>query len=60
MADTSATKYIYRTCPKCRDYLRIGIHGFHEPDSKVPIHARCPKCGFNLNVTIVPRKKSKK
>ncbi len=47
------TKYLYRTCPKCKDYL--GVIDRDPPESKreVPIDAHCVVCGFKLGWKVV-------
>jgi len=34
-------KYLYRTCPKCKDYMGVVVPEPAEPVSEVPIDARC-------------------
>ena len=41
-------KYLYRSCPKCKDYLGVVVPEPPEPVKEVPIDARCLKCGFKL------------
>ncbi len=42
------TKYLYRTCPKCKDYLGIVVRDPPEPKREIPIDAYCCRCGFKL------------
>ncbi len=35
------TKYLYRTCPKCKDYLGVVVPDPPEPKREIPIDARC-------------------
>jgi len=42
-------KYLYRTCPKCKNYLRVVVPEPPEPVTEVPIDARCLRCGFKLD-----------
>ena len=42
------TKYLYRTCPKCKDYLGVVVRDPPEPMREVPIDAHCVVCGFKL------------
>ncbi len=39
-------KYLYRTCPKCKDYLGVVVPEPPEPVTEVPIDAHCLRCGF--------------
>ena len=41
-------KYLYRSCPKCKDYLGVVVPEPPEPVRDVPIDARCLRCGFKL------------
>ncbi len=45
--------YLYRTCPKCGDYLGVVVRDPPESKREVPIDARCLRCGFNLLWRIV-------
>ncbi|MCH7915980.1 MAG: hypothetical protein IH856_23575 [Deltaproteobacteria bacterium] len=47
------TKYLYRTCPKCKDYLVVVVRDPPEPMREVPIDAYCIVCGFKLGWKIV-------
>ncbi len=46
-------KYLYRTCPKCKDYMGVVVPD--PPDSKreAPIDAHCVVCGFKLGWRLV-------
>ena len=46
-------KYLYRTCPKCKDYL--GVVVTDPPDSmrEIPTDAHCVVCGFKLGWRLV-------
>jgi len=46
-------KYLYRTCPKCKDYLGVVVPDPPEPMREVPIDARCVVCGFKLAWKVV-------
>jgi len=46
-------KYLYRTCPKCKDYLGVVVPEPPEPVKEVPIDAHCAVCGFKLDWRIV-------
>ncbi len=35
----SMTKYLYRTCPKCKDYLGVVLPDPPEPKTEIPIDA---------------------
>ncbi len=37
----SVTRYLYRTCPKCKDYLGVVVRDPPEPKREIPIDARC-------------------
>ena len=41
-------KYLYRTCPKCKDYLGVVVRDPPEPMREIPIDAYCVRCGFRL------------
>jgi len=43
------TKYLYRTCPKCKDYLGVVVRDPPGPKSEIPIDAYSVVCGFKLN-----------
>ena len=46
-------KYLYRTCPKCGDYLGVVVPDPPEPEREVPIDAHCVVCGFKLEWKLV-------
>ncbi len=46
-------KYLYRTYPKCGDYLGVVVPDPLEPMGEVPIDARCLRCGFKLAWKVV-------
>jgi hypothetical protein len=50
-------KYLYRTCPKCKDYLGVVVRDPPEPKKEVPIDAHCVVCGFKLGWKVVLGKK---
>ena len=50
-------KYLYRTCPKCKDYMGVVVPDSPEPEREVPIDAHCVVCGFNLRWKLVLGKK---
>jgi len=52
------TKYLYRTCPKCKDYLGVIVRDPPESKRKVPIDAHCVVCGFKLGWKLVLGKRS--
>jgi len=47
------TKYLYRTCPKCKDYLGVIVPDPPQSKREVPIDARCVVCGFKLEWRLV-------
>ena len=47
------TKYLYRSCPKCEDYLGVIVRDPPEPMREVPIDATCLRCGFKLGWKLV-------
>jgi len=51
-------KYLYRTCPKCNDYLGVVVPEPPEPVTEGPIDARCLRCGFKLDWKVVLGKRS--
>jgi len=51
-------KYLYRKCPKCKDYLGVVVPEPPEPGQVVPIDARCLRCGFRLAWKVVTGRKS--
>jgi len=52
-------RYLYRSCPKCNDYLGIVVPDPPEPMEEVPIDAHCAVCGFKLNLTTIQGNKVK-
>jgi len=46
-------KYLYRTCPKCSDYLGVVVPEPPEPVTEIPIDAHCAVCGFKLDWKVV-------
>ncbi len=46
-------KYLYRTCPKCGDYLGVVVPDPPESKREVPIDAHCVVCGFKLGWKVV-------
>jgi len=52
-------KYLYRTCPKCKDYLGVVVPEPSEPMEEVPIDAHCAVCGFKLSLAVILGKKGK-
>jgi len=51
------TKYLYRTSPKCKDYLGVVVRDPPESKREVPIDAHCVVCGFKLGWKLVLGKK---
>jgi len=51
-------KYLYRTCPKCKDYLSVVVCDPPEPMREVPIDAHCVVCGFKLGWRLVLGKRT--
>ncbi len=51
-------KYLYRTCPKCGDYLGVVVRDPPGPMSEIPIDAHCVVCGFKLGWRLVLGKRS--
>jgi len=47
------TKYLYRTCPKCKDYLGVVVRDPPGPKSEISIDAYCVVCGFKLDWKVV-------
>ncbi len=47
------TKYLYRDCPKCGDYLGVVVRDPPGPKSEIPIDAHCVVCGFKLGWRLV-------
>ncbi len=50
-------KYLYRDCPKCKDYLGVVVRDPPGPKSEIPIDAHCVVCGFKLGWRLVLGKK---
>jgi len=50
-------KYLYRSCPKCKDYLGVVVRDPPEPIREIPIDATCLRCGFKLGWRLVLGKK---
>jgi len=50
---SSMLKYLYRDCPKCKDYLGVIVRDLPEPMREVPIDAHCVVCGFKLGWRLV-------
>ena len=50
-------KYLYRTCPRCKDYLGVIVRDPPESKREVPIDAHCVVCGFKLGWRLVLGKK---
>ncbi len=46
-------KYLYRTCPKCNDYMGVVVPDPPELEREAPIDARCLRCGFKLAWKVV-------
>ena len=46
-------KYLYRTCPKCKDYLGVVVRDPLESKREVPIDTHCVVCGFKLGWKVV-------
>ncbi len=51
-------RYLYRTCPKCKDYLGVVVPEPPEPVTEVSIDARCLRCGFKLAWRVIMGGKS--
>ncbi len=51
-------KYLYRTCPKCKDYMGVVVPDPPGPMSEIPIDAHCVVCGFKLGWKLVLGKRS--
>ncbi len=47
------TKYFYRTCPKCKDYLGVVVRDPPEPKREIQIDAYYVVCGFKLDWRVV-------
>lgn len=46
-------KYLYRSCPKCGDYLGVVIPEPPEPEEEGRIDATCLRCGYRLDLRII-------
>jgi len=46
-------KNLYRTCPKCKDYMGVVVTDPPEPEREVPIDAHCVVCGFKVGWRLV-------
>jgi len=51
------TIYLYRSCPKCKDYLGVVVRDPPESKREVTIDAYCCRCGFKLGWRLVLGKK---
>ncbi len=51
-------KYLYRDCPKCKDYMGVVVPDPPESKREVPIDAHCVVCGFKLGWRLVLGKRS--
>ena len=47
------TKYLYRTCPQCKDYLGVVVRDPPGPKSEISSDAYCVVCGFKLDWKVV-------
>ncbi|MFQ5540120.1 MAG: thermonuclease family protein [Candidatus Binatia bacterium] len=47
------TKYLYRTCPKCKDYPDVVVPDPSESMKLIPINSCCVRCGFKLGWKVV-------
>jgi len=47
------TKYRYRICPRCQDYLGVVVRDPPEPLREIPIDAYYVVCGFKLGWKVV-------
>jgi len=52
-------RYLYRACPKCKDYLGVVVPEPPDPVTEVPIDAHCAVCGFKLSLAVILGKKGK-
>jgi len=52
------TKYLYRTYPKCKDYLGVIVRDPPESKREVPIDTHCVVCGFRLLWRVIKGRKS--
>ncbi len=46
-------KYLYRTCPKCKDYMGVVVRDPPKLMREIPIDAHCVVCGFKLGWKLV-------
>ncbi len=46
-------RYLYRTCPKCGDYLGVVVPQPKEPVQEIPIDATCLRCGYKMLLKVV-------
>jgi len=51
-------KYLYRSCPKCKDYLGVVVPEPPEPGREFAIDAHCAVCGFKLAWKVIMGGKS--
>ena len=49
-------KYLYRSCPKCKDYLGVVVPEPPEPVAEVAIDAYCVVRSFELDWRVVLNK----
>jgi hypothetical protein len=42
-------RYIYRKCPKCRDYFGVVVNQRPHKNGEHPIKGFCLTCGYQLN-----------
>ncbi len=52
----SMTKYLYRTCPKSKDYLGVVVREPTEPVREIPISAYWLRCRYKLDLRMILRK----
>ena len=53
---SSMPKYLYRTCPKCKDYLGVVVRDPPEPKRMIPIDATLPPVRVQAALENHPRK----
>jgi hypothetical protein len=51
-------KYLYRSCPKCDDYIGTVVHEPPEPVEEIPVKSTCLGCGYRLPWKVVLGKRS--
>jgi len=51
------SRYLARTCPKCKNYFAVVIPVPLDGSKEVPINANCLKCGFKLAWKMVQGKR---